>query len=179
MNRTKISRFLSYVLRHNPQAADITLDPHGWADVPELIVGMSKVHTPMTMEILEEIVRKDAKGRYAFNEDKTLIRANQGHSVPVDVEMAAGTPPEVLWHGTATRFAASVETNGLRPGNRLYVHLSGDPETAANVGRRHGRPVVYRIRSGDMARDGYIFFRSANGIWQTKAVPARYLEREE
>lgn len=178
MNRTKMSRFLSYVLRHDPDAIGITLDEHGWASVSELIDGMSQGYPPMTMKMLEEIVRKDAKGRYAFNEDKTLIRANQGHSIPVDVEMAEETPPEFLWHGTATRFARSIEANGLLPKSRLYVHLSSDAETAVKVGRRHGKALVYRVRSGDMARDGFIFYRSANGVWQTKVVPTKYLEKE-
>ena len=153
----RLSVFLSLVLRHQPEAAGITLDEHGWADVEALIQGISGTGRPMDMELLEDIVRTDAKGRYSFNEDRTLIRANQGHSIPVDVELTETAPPQVLYHGTASRFEQAILEQGLKPMSRLYVHLSGDAKTALTVGRRHGKPVVFEVDSGRMSRDGEHF----------------------
>ena len=130
-------------------------------------------------DILEEIVQSDEKQRYSFSEDGTKIRANQGHSIQVDVELPVTEPPETLYHGTAQRFAASIEAQGLLPQSRLYVHLSPDQETAEKVGRRHGEPVIYLVDAGQMHRDGYLFYLSANGVWLTKVVPATYLKRLE
>lgn len=175
---TEISRYLSLILRHKPQVIGITLDEHGWADVEQLIEGIQKTQ-PFDMEMLEEIVRTDNKQRYSFNEDKTLIRANQGHSIPVDVELKAAVPPEYLWHGTGQKYVASIDQTGLIPKSRLYVHLSADEETAVKVGSRHGKPVVYRVLSGQMAKDGHEFFCSVNGVWLTKQVPVKYLEKIE
>lgn len=175
MSLTDMSRFLSLILRHHPEAAGITLDEHGWANVEELLAGMS-VKQPITMEILEEIVRTDNKQRYSFNEDKTLIRANQGHSIPVDVELKEMKPPAVLYHGTGEKYTKSIEKQGLIPKSRLYVHLSSDMETAEKVGKRHGKPVVYTVRSGEMYADGIPFFQSVNGVWLTKTVPVKYLD---
>lgn len=171
-----LSRFLSLILRHKPEVIGITLDEHGWADVPQLIEGIRRTR-PFDRETLEEIVRTDSKQRYSFSEDHALIRANQGHSIPVDVELEPLAPPEFLWHGTGEKFTASIEAEGLTRKSRLYVHLSGDPETAKSVGARHGRPVVYRVRTGEMARQGFVFFRSVNGVWLTHHVPAVFLER--
>ena len=173
---TRISKFLSLILRHQPDVIGIELDEHGWADVGELLSGM-RTRFPIDMAILEEIVRTDSKQRYAFNEDKTKIRANQGHSINVDVEPEQMQPPETLYHGTATRFAASIEEKGLLPGQRQYVHLSTDEQTAQSVGQRHGKPIIYLVDAGSMHADGYAFYRSANGVWMTKTVPARYLRR--
>ena len=114
--------------------------------------------------MLEEIVKTDEKQRYAFNDDKTLIRANQGHSIPVDVELEQKTPPDMLWHGTGEKYVTSIERQGLLPKSRLYVHLSADYDTAIKVGSRHGRPVVYEVNAGAMAADGYDFYLSANGV---------------
>ena len=122
-------------------------------------------------DILDEIVRTDEKQRYSYNEDHTLIRANQGHSIPVDVELEKVEPPEFLYHGTGEKFTASIDKQGLIPKSRLYVHLSPDEETAVKVGRRHGKPVIYLVRAGNMKRDGYAFYRSVNGVWLTKEVP--------
>lgn len=174
---TRTSRYLSLVLRHRPQEAGITLDGHGWANVDELIAGVSRKRL-LTRELLEEIVRTDNKQRYSFNEDGTKIRANQGHSIPVDVELEEMAPPEYLWHGTGEKFVQSIEMNGLLPKSRLYVHLSPNYETAVSVGRRHGRPVVFQVNSGQMSADGFKFYLSANHVWLTKNVPARYLSRE-
>lgn len=169
------SRFLALVLRHKPEEAGITLDEHGWANVDELVKGIAARH-PFNMEMLEEIVATDSKSRYSFNEDHTLIRANQGHSVDVDVELVPKDPPEVLYHGTAQRFLDSILEQGLLPKGRLYVHLSSDAETAFKVGRRHGSPVVLKVDAGAMREGGFEFFLSKNGIWLTKHVPAEYLE---
>ncbi len=174
LNQT--SKFISLILRHKPEVIGIALDEHGWAKVPELIAGVNRTH-PLDMERLERIVAEDEKQRYSFNEDKTLIRANQGHSIPVDVELAEAAPPEVLYHGTGEKFIASIDAQGLVPKSRLYVHLSKDVETATKVGARHGRPVIYEVASGRMAGDGFAFFLSANGVWLTKGVPPDYLRR--
>ena len=129
------------------------------------------------MATLEEIVRTNEKQRFSFNEDKTKIRANQGHTIPVDVELEEKAPPAVLYHGTGDKYVESIDQTGLEPRQRLYVHLSTDKDMAAKVGQRHGEPVVYRVDSGQMARDGYTFYLSVNGVWLTKAVPVKYLEK--
>lgn len=176
MGLTDTSKFLSLILRHKPETIEIKLDEHGWADVSELISGISKTR-PFDMKMLEEIVRTDNKQRYSFNEDKTLIRANQGHSIPVDVELEKKTPPEFLYHGTGEKFVSSIDKEGLLSKSRLYVHLSKDTETAVKVGSRHGKPVVYRVAARKMADEGFEFFLSVNGVWLTKAVPAEYLSK--
>lgn len=178
MSLKDTSKFISLILRHKPEVIGITLDEHGWANVDELIAGIAKTQ-PMNMDILEEIVRTDNKQRYSFNEDKTLIRANQGHSIPVDVELPETEPPEYLWHGTGEKSVASIDTQGLLPMSRLYVHLSADETTAKAVGSRHGRPVIYRVLSGQMIRDGITFYRSVNGVWLVKSVPTQYLEKQQ
>ena len=174
MSLKETSKFISLILRHKPETIGITLDEHGWANVDELIEGIAKTH-PIDMAILEQIVAEDEKQRYSFNEDKTLIRANQGHSIPVDVELEEKQPPEILYHGTGEKYVSSINEQGLIPKSRLYVHLSGDEETARKVGQRHGKPVIYKVKSGEMYNDGYKFFRSVNGVWLTKSVPVKYL----
>lgn len=168
---------MSLILRHKPEIIGISLDEHGWANVDEFIVGIAKTHK-FNMDILEEIVRTDNKQRYSFNEDKTLIRANQGHSIPVDVELEEVEPPIELWHGTGEKFTASIDEHGLIRKSRLYVHLSTDEETAVSVGKRHGKPVLYIVKAHDMYKDGYKFFLSQNGVWLTKEVPVKYLEKQ-
>ncbi|MBE5934113.1 MAG: RNA 2'-phosphotransferase [Lachnospiraceae bacterium] len=178
---TELSKFISLILRHKPSAANIELDEYGWANVDELIAGINEVDSKnsIDMEKLEEIVRTDNKQRYSFNEDRTLIRANQGHSIPVDVKLEEVEPPEYLWHGTGQKYMESIDNEGLVPKSRLYVHLSGDEETAINVGKRHGKLLMYKVLSGKMQNDGYKFYRSVNGVWLTKTVPAEYLEKQE
>lgn len=176
MSRTDTSRYLSLILRHKPEVIGITLDEHGWANVEELIAGISKTQ-PLDMELLDKIVQTDNKQRYSFNEDKTLIRANQGHSIPVDVELQRVTPPKILFHGTGEKYTDSIDQIGLIPKSRLYVHLSGDEATAVTVGSRHGKPVVYRVAAGEMEKAGFEFYRSVNGVWLTKVVPVRYLDK--
>ena len=170
------SRYISLILRHKPEVIGITLDEHGWADVDALIAGVSKTH-PLDMNILKRIVAEDEKQRYSFNEDRTLIRANQGHSIPVDVELEEIIPPDILFHGTGEKYTASIDEQGLIPKSRLYVHLSEDKETAHKVGQRHGRPVIYEVKSGEMHDDGFVFYRSVNGVWLTKEVPVKYLNK--
>lgn len=176
MDLIRTGKYLSLILRHKPEAAGITLDEHGWANVEELIEGIRRSR-PFDRAMLEEIVATDEKGRYSFNEDETLIRANQGHSIPVDVELPIVTPPKVLHHGTGEKYVASIDAQGLLPRTRLYVHLSGDAETARKVGSRHGKPVVYEVLSGEMARAGLTFYRSVNGVWLVEAVPPQYLRK--
>ena len=178
MNLTAISRYISLILRHKPEVIGITLNEHGWADVNALIWGIRETREPaFSKELLDEIVRTDSKQRYAYNEDHTLIRASQGHSIPVDVELTQAMPPELLWHGTGEKYTASIEKTGLIPKSRLYVHLSKDMNTAIAVGTRHGKPVVYQVAAGRMARAGYAFYLSANGVWLTKEVPVEFLHR--
>lgn len=173
----KLSVFISLVLRHKPDAAGINLDEHGWANVEELIYGINSTGRKINIEVLEEIVKTDNKQRYSFNEDKTLIRANQGHSIPVDAELTEQKPPDFLYHGTADRFIKAIMTEGLKPMSRLYVHLSKDIETAIKVGNRHGKPVVLKVHSGQMYQKGIKFYLSENGVWLTKNVDAKYLEK--
>ena len=171
-NDIKLGRFLCLVLRHHPEEAGITLDEHGWADVGALLRGVCATGREIDREMLERIVREDNKQRYSFNEDHTKIRANQGHSIPVDVELRKVQPPQYLYHGTAARFLPAIRTDGIRKMNRQYVHLSPDYQTAVAVGRRHGSPVVVlRIDAGAMAQNGMAFFRSENGVWLCEYVP--------
>ena len=176
MDLNKTSRFISLILRHRPDTIGISLDEHGWASVEELLVGISKTQY-IDMEMFEKIVKTDSKQRYSFNEDKTLIRANQGHSIDVDVELPKKQPPVILYHGTGEKYVASIDEQGLIPKSRLYVHLSGDEATATIVGSRHGRPVVYEVLASQMYHDGYEFFQSVNGVWLTKSVPVQYLKK--
>ena len=174
MKLTNISRKLSYLLRHcrNPQY--IVLNG-GWADVNEIIGVLKKRFPEVNREIIETIVAQDEKGRYSFNADGTKIRANQGHSIPgVVIEMERPEPPELLYHGTATRFLDSILRDGLMPMGRQYVHISPDFETAVKVGKRHGKPVVLVIDAKQFVADGNELYRSSNGVWQAKAVPPRY-----
>ena len=172
------SKFLSLILRHKPAVIGITLDEHGWANVDELIAGIGKSRK-FDLQMLEQIVDEDEKQRYAFNEDKTLIRANQGHSIPVDVELEQKAPPEILYHGTGEKYVDRIDQEGLCPMSRLYVHLTDSLETAKKVGARHGKPVVYVVRSKQMQEDGHVFYLSANNVWLTKRVPARYLMKTD
>ena len=177
MSLSQTSKFIALILRHKPEAIGITLDEHGWANVDELIKGIAK-RQPFDMAMLEEIVATDEKQRYSFNEDKTLIRANQGHSIPVDVELEEKEPPSILYHGTAVKYKASIEEKGLIPKSRLYVHLSADEKTALKVGQRHGKPIIYTINAAQMHKDGYKFYLSKNAIWLTEAVPPEYLSEK-
>lgn len=174
---TQLSRYLCLLLRHKPELAGLTVDRHGWADVDELIRCVGKTRS-IDRALLAEIVRDDPKGRYAFSPDGKRIRCNQGHSIPVDVELTEAAPPETLWHGTGEKSAESIREQGIFPMTRQYVHLSPDRETAVTVGNRHGTPFVFRVNAGQMFRDGIPFWISLNGVWQVKYVPPEYLEND-
>jgi putative RNA 2'-phosphotransferase len=176
MSKDRLSIFISLILRHKPDEIGITLDEHGWANVKELIDGINNTGRKIDMEILEEIVRLDNKGRYSFNEDKTLIRANQGHSVHVDVELKEVDPPSILYHGTATRFLDSIKQQGIKSMSRLYVHLSNELDTAIKVGNRHGDCVILIIDTAKMHEDGIKFYLSENGVWLTKYIDWKYVK---
>lgn len=177
MNLENISKYMCLILRHKPETIGITLDEHGWANVDELVDGIRKDNPGFDLDHLYEIVETDLKGRYSFNEDKTLIRCNQGHSIPVDVELEEAKPPKQLWHGTGEKYVSAIDEQGLLHKNRLYVHLSTNEETAIKVGKRHGKPVLYTVNAEEMYQDGYKFFLSKNGVWLTDRVPVKYLDK--
>ena len=172
----RLSKFLSLVLRHEPERIGVTLDANGWVAVDELLAAAARAGNPITRERLDEVVATNDKKRFAFSPDGSLIRASQGHSVEVDLGLTPAVPPELLFHGTATRFIDSIRAEGLRSQSRQHVHLSPDEETAVKVGQRHGKPVVLFVKAGAMHRDGHVFYRSENGVWLTAAVPPGYLE---
>ena len=173
MNDKSLSKFISLILRHKPETIGIKLDENGWADVNELLAGVK-----INFVTLERIVRENDKQRFTFNDDKTKIRANQGHSLQVDVELEEKFPPQFLYHGTIERYAKFIDEQGILKGNRLYVHLSADIETAKKVAaRRKGDKVIYKIAAQIMQRDGYKFFQSKNGVWLTDFVPPKYFNR--
>ena len=176
MKTVNISRYIALLLRHQPEKAGLCLDKHGWAEVGALIEGVKQRYPEFNKEILDEIVARDSKQRYAYNYNQTMIRANQGHSIPVDVELKQSLPPAILYHGTGEKYVSSIQKMGLLPKSRLYVHLSSDIQTAIQVGKRHGQPIVYQIDTQQMVHDGFIFYLSANHIWLTKAVPVQYLK---
>ena len=176
--RVSISKFLSLILRHRPEKAGISLDENGWADIAALIEGANKTHRiAITLDDIREVVATNDKQRFTFNDDYTKIRANQGHSASVDVELEETQPPAVLYHGTSTNSMHGIMANGIRPESRLYVHLSSDKETASKVGERHGKPIVLYIDAGKMHREGFKFYLSANGVWLTKCVPVVYIRQ--
>lgn len=177
MNLQEVSKFVALILRHKPETIGIVLDDHGYANVEELIDGVAAHYKGFNRAYLEKIVSIDEKKRYSFNQDKTLIRANQGHSIKVDIELKEQEPPEVLYHGTGGKYVKSIDKQGLRPKSRMYVHLSKDVETAKKVGQRHGTPIVYIVRAKQMYKDGYKFYLSENNVWLTNEVPNKYLER--
>lgn len=172
---TKISRFLSYVLRHRPDEVGLTLDEGGWVGVDELLAACAARGRRISRADLEYVVANNDKRRFAFDDDRARIRASQGHSVEVDLGYEPADPPALLYHGTAERFLVSIMRGGLVRGSRHHVHLSPDPATAREVGTRHGRPLVLEVRSGDMARAGVTFYLAANGVWLTDRVPPEYL----
>jgi putative RNA 2'-phosphotransferase len=173
---TRTSKFLSLVLRHKPEEIGLTLDENGWANVEELIVRANHSGRKLDRATIEQVVATSDKKRFALSPDGTRIRANQGHSVDVDLALEPRQPPEILFHGTATRFLESIREQGLLPGNRQQVHLSLDEATAVKVGQRHGKPVVLKVRSGEMWRMGIKFFCSDNGVWLTEKILREYIE---
>lgn len=177
IRKKTIGKFLSLVLRHEPSKIGITLDDNGWADVEELISKCAKHRVSFTRKELDEIVETNNKKRYSFNDEGTKIRANQGHSIAVDLEFTAIEPPMFLYHGTADRFISSIEAMGVKKMSRQHVHLSQDKETAINVGSRHGRVVVLTILAGKMYQDGIEFYQSANGVWLTDYIDPKYISK--
>ncbi len=171
----RLSKFLSLVLRHRPGKIGITLDAQGWVPVDELLEACRQHGRPISREALEEVVATNDKQRFSFSPDGRHIRANQGHSVEVDLGLAPVEPPELLYHGTVAQFLDSIGQQGLLRGTRQHVHLSPDEATARRVGQRRGRPVVLVVEAGHMFRAGHAFYRSANGVWLTEAVPPEYL----
>jgi len=171
-----LSKFLSLVLRHKPQTIGIELDANGWTSVETLILKMNQSGKKIDFEILQEIVRTNNKKRYAFNDDLTMIRASQGHSVDVDLGYTPKMPPSILYHGTADKFVDSILKYGLQKRNRHHVHLSLDIETAIKVGQRHGKPVVFEVLADKMNVAGFKFFESDNGVWLCDEVPTEFLK---
>ncbi|HEY3062245.1 MAG TPA: RNA 2'-phosphotransferase [Chloroflexota bacterium] len=173
--RTRISRYLSLHLRHQPERLGLTLQPGGWVLVSDLLAASAEHGVAITRAELDEVVATNDKQRFSFDESGMRIRANQGHSVSVDLDLQPREPPTVLYHGTGARSQAAIERDGLRKMARHHVHLSADQETARRVGARHGQPVIFMVDTTAMRQDGHVFFQSANGVWLTDAVPARYL----
>lgn len=178
-SRKRISKFLSLVLRHQPDVIGLKLDEQGWARVDELIERVNHSGEVLTREELDIIVAENDKKRFIFSDDGLRIRANQGHSIAVDLQLKEAVPPEWLYHGTAVRFLDSIREQGLVKGQRQQVHLSADAHTAKNVGSRHGKPVVLTVKAGDMHRDGLLFYQSENGVWLMDHVPPVYLLNED
>ncbi|UWZ83637.1 RNA 2'-phosphotransferase [Occallatibacter riparius] len=177
--QVRVSKFLSLVLRHQPDAAGVTLDEAGWCAVDALLQGCTSHCYEISRDDLARVVEQNDKKRFQFSEDGARIRAVQGHSLDVDLDYQAQTPPEVLYHGTATRFLDSIKQQGLLKMSRQFVHLSATHETALKVGERHGKPVVLGVRAGEMHRSGTPFYRAANGVWLVDAVPPVYLRFPE
>jgi putative RNA 2'-phosphotransferase len=175
--RTRISKYLSKHLRHAPEKLGLTLAPGGWIEVDELLAACAKDRLAITREQLDEVVATSDKQRFSFDPSGRRIRANQGHSTAVDLQLQPATPPDVLYHGTAEGTVALILAEGLARMSRHHVHLSLDVPTALMVGTRHGRPVILAVEAAAMVRDGHTFYRSDNGVWLADAVPARYLRQ--
>jgi len=170
----KISKHLSYILRHNPDSIGLLLDAQGWASIDDLIL---KADFSLNYELLKKTIEQNDKKRFIISEDGLYIRANQGHSISIDLDLEPTEPPYFLYHGTADRFLSSIMEKGLEPRQRQYVHLSKDIQTAIKVGQRHGKPVVLTIEAKKMREQGHEFFLSENGVWLTKKVPSQFLSK--
>ena len=170
------SKFLSLVLRHQPEAIGLTLDAEGWADVDVLIAAAGKHRRALSRERIARIVATSDKQRFKLSDDGQRIRANQGHSIEVDLKLTPRVPPAVLFHGTASRHLDSIRQTGLEKRSRQHVHLSPDEQTAIKVGQRHGKPVVLAVQAGEMHAAGHVFYLSDNGVWLVDAVPSAFLE---
>ncbi|PTB97288.1 RNA 2'-phosphotransferase [Marivirga lumbricoides] len=177
-DKIKISKFLSLVLRHKPETISLELDENGWADTDFLIQGMLKANYSIDIKVLKDIVSSSDKQRFKFNDDFSKIRANQGHSINVDLKLEQTLPPEILFHGTATKNIDSIMQGGLLKQSRHHVHLSSDRETAKKVGMRYGKPIVLIIEAGKMSSDGIEFYLSENSVWLTENVDIKYIKFE-
>jgi putative RNA 2'-phosphotransferase len=173
--RIKISKYLSKHLRHEPERLGLTLEAGGWVGVADLLAACARHHFAVTSDELADVVTSSDKQRFAFDDTGERIRANQGHSVDVDLQLEPVPPPNLLYHGTPERNVESILRDGLRKMARHHVHLSPDVATATKVGSRRGKPVILVIDSSAMQRDGHTFFCSANGVWLVESVPPRYL----
>jgi len=176
-HKKKLSKFLSYVLRHHPEIIDLDLDENGWANVDELIAKSTNDSQGFTFEELNEIMETNDKKRFIFNEDKTRIRANQGHSIDINLALIPQQPPEFLYHGTAQSNIESILEKGIEKRSRQHVHLSQDKETATKVGMRHGKPIILTINTLKMFEDGIKFYLSDNEVWLTDFVDAKYISK--
>ena len=170
-----ISKFLSLVLRHRPEVLELEMDEAGWVAVDELIAKAQAHGKSLNVDLLVEVVTHNNKQRFTFNADQTKIRANQGHSIDIDLELEAVAPPTILYHGTASRFLDSIRQQGLIKGNRQHVHLTTDRTVAKQVGARHGSGVVLEVLSAQMYDTGYSFYLSQNGVWLTEHVPPQFI----
>ena len=171
----RVSKFLSLVLRHDPGRIGIRLDEAGWIGVGELLAACAAHGVSITRAELTALVAASDKQRFALSADGQRIRANQGHSVAVDLQLVAVAPPATLYHGTVASAISSIRKGGLVRGERHHVHLSADVETASRVGARRGKPVILTVRAADMAAAGHVFYRSANGVWLVEHVPAEFI----
>lgn len=176
---TRRSKFLSLILRHDPDRIGLTLDPGGWASLAELVARARAHGVELSEELVREVVATNDKQRFSLSDDGTRIRANQGHSIGVELDLSPKIPPATLYHGTAARFLESIRRQGLLRMRRRHVHLSADEPTARAVGQRHGKPVVLRVRAGVMHERAFRFFLSQNGVWLTETVPPEFLELPE
>lgn len=173
---THISKFLSLVLRHQPDTIDIQLDKNGWTDINELIEKANNYGIKFDRETLNQIVETNSKKRFAFNHTLDKIRASQGHSIDIELGYTNQKPPEILFHGTAEEFVQSISETGLEKRKRQHVHLSSDLETALKVGQRHGKPFIIKVLAEQMYNDNFQFYISDNGVWLTDKVPTKYLK---
>lgn len=175
-NYSDISKFLSYILRHQPESIGLSLDPEGWASIDELISCAKKENKLLNRILIQEVVDNSDKKRFSISADGLRIRAAQGHSTSqVDISYQEKIPPDFLYHGTATRFLTSIFEQGLVAKSRQYVHLSADEVTATQVGQRHGKPVVLKIRALSMYEQGFKFYQADNGVWLTESVPRQFI----
>ncbi|EHQ25154.1 RNA 2'-phosphotransferase [Mucilaginibacter paludis] len=173
---TSISKFLSLVLRHQPELIGIEMDEQGWVKVTDLLEKANAHGKALNMDVLKYVVDTNAKKRFAFDESQTYIRASQGHSVEVELGYLPQIPPEILYHGTGSQSVDAILKTGLEKRARQHVHLSHDVETATKVGSRHGKPVILKVLAADMHQQGYAFYLSENKVWITDGVPAQFLE---
>lgn len=170
------SKFLSLVLRHAPETIKLSLDSNGWASVEELLQQCNAFQKKLDFETLKHIVETNDKKRFAFNADMTKIRASQGHSITIDLDIKPVTPPTVLFHGTVEKFLEAIKNEGLKKMSRQHVHLSNDIETATKVASRRGKPIILTIEAETMLQEGYLFYCSENGVWLTDEVPPKYIK---
>lgn len=180
MNLTAVSKFLSYVLRHHPEAIGLEIDENGWAKVDVLIEKAKKNGKNLDREVIQQIIEKSSKKRFIFSSDGEYIRAGYGHSMDVDLKLKSKAPPEKLFHGTASDNISAIIDDGIRARNRNFVHLSSTIDEARNVGGRHGRPVILRVLAQQMNCEGFDFYQSESeeSIWLTKYVPPEYIDNQ-